>query len=434
MGGFVIDLGTPRPYSNKTASPESNILTLTPRGIVLLAKCGLLPKLKKGDIIDKSKADSYAKSLTCLQASWMILQVISRLVHDLPVTLLEVNVLGHILCALVIYILWWHKPRLVREPTRLTGEWTRAVGAYMYMSSQISGRENKHAGLLRRTWTVSELSALALVTDQLRGEMSLQDVNYSNVGFAWENQASPTMDFATWVSAFNTLELWPSHFRPRNRPHWERLFEGPEVPENIESSMDLFRNKRTRWELAEEAIRTHPEIRQRFVTQENTAEGSNHRSWSKPVTEELVTNFAPNWPGEDLLRGTGSLVMGMVLWFASIAYGGVHIAAWNDYYPSPVEAWMWRLSAIYASFSGLVWLIINLLAFHFRVIDKYWDEVLAFQARRRSYIILGTICSLCGFAYVFARMFLVIEAWISIRRLPLAAYKTVDWTQLFPHV
>jgi hypothetical protein len=25
--------------------------------------------------------------------------------------------------------------------------------------------------------------------------------------------------------------------------------------------------------------------------------------------------------------------MGMVLWFASMAYGGVRIAAWNDYFP-----------------------------------------------------------------------------------------------------
>jgi hypothetical protein len=47
---------------------------------------------------------------------------------------------------------------------------------------------------------------------------------------------------------------------------------------------------------------------------------------------------ASNWPGETLLRGTGGHIIGVVLWFASMAHESVHIAAWNDYFPSTIEA------------------------------------------------------------------------------------------------
>jgi len=152
------------------------------------------------------------------------------------------------------------------------------------------------------------------------------------------------------------------------------------------------------------------------------------------VIEELVMMSASNWPGEDLLRGTGGHVMGVVLWFASMAYGGVHIAAWNDYFPSTVEAWMWRTSSIYITASGFLWLMINLLAHLSKSLDAYWDRVLALQAHRMSYLILGSLCFVCGAAYAFARIFLVVEAFISIRELPVAAYGTPDWTQVIPHL
>lgn len=422
MGGFVIDLGPTSQIGDIPVIGGNQSLTLTPRGIALLARCGLLPNIQESEIVDKCKADGSAKSLACLQAGWMIVQVISRVVYGLPVTLLEVNILGHILCALIIYILWWHKPRLVQEPSRLTGEWTRAVGAYMYMSSHMSGRISTHAGVLRRTWIVPELSDLALSTGQTQEELGLQETASSTGSATYEDYDQPDAD------ATEALGYWRSYFGPRPTRRSESLLEDLDISASIKRPYDVVNIQQARRRLAEDAIKMHPEIRRRFIAMVSTS------NWCEPVVEELVTKSAPNWPGEDLLRGTGSLVMGMILWFASIAYGGVHIAAWNDYYPSTVEAWMWRSSSVWVSFSGLVWLVVNSLAYLFKPVDRYWDRVLAFQARRRSYFILGTTCFLCGVAYLFARIFLVVEAWISIRRLPLAAYKTPDGIQIVPHI
>ena len=71
-------------------------LTLTARGVALLARCGHLPRVDRGDIEDKSKANNLAKAAVVTQATWLLIQVIGRLAAGLPVTLLEVNTVAHV--------------------------------------------------------------------------------------------------------------------------------------------------------------------------------------------------------------------------------------------------------------------------------------------------------------------------------------------------
>jgi hypothetical protein len=71
-------------------------LTLTARGVALLAQCGHLPRVDREDIDDKSKANNLAKAMVIMQACWLLIQVIGRLAARLPVTLLEVNTIAHV--------------------------------------------------------------------------------------------------------------------------------------------------------------------------------------------------------------------------------------------------------------------------------------------------------------------------------------------------
>lgn len=70
--------------------------------------------------------------------------------------------------------------------------------------------------------------------------------------------------------------------------------------------------------------------------------------------EELVEEHCRNRSTKGLVPGDYGLVMGMALWFASMAFGGIHAAAWYDYFPSAIESWLWRISAVYITWSGLV--------------------------------------------------------------------------------
>ena len=95
-GGFAFDL--PTSHGRTKFLPETcpTRLTLTARGIALLAKCDRLPDVSEKDILDKSKANNLAKALVVIQASWMLLQTLGRVIVGLPITLLEVNTMAHV--------------------------------------------------------------------------------------------------------------------------------------------------------------------------------------------------------------------------------------------------------------------------------------------------------------------------------------------------
>ena len=102
-GGFAFEIeteatpinekGRVRPFLPPNAPHR---LTLTARGVALLARCGHLPSIPEAEISDKSKANDLAKALVIIQATWMLIQVIGRLIARLPVTLLEVNTIAHV--------------------------------------------------------------------------------------------------------------------------------------------------------------------------------------------------------------------------------------------------------------------------------------------------------------------------------------------------
>ena len=96
-------------------------LTLTPHGVLEVAKWGKLPPITSAEVQDKSNANSLAKLLVFWQALWMIVQVIGRTAHGLPVTLLELHTVLHTFCAVAMYFTWWAKPVDIECPTPVTG-------------------------------------------------------------------------------------------------------------------------------------------------------------------------------------------------------------------------------------------------------------------------------------------------------------------------
>jgi len=84
MGGFAIDFDT----SFIRNKPTPFRATLTARGVSFLAKCNYLPppNISKAFIDDKSKADSLAKVLVCVQAMWCLMQYFGGVASHLHVT------------------------------------------------------------------------------------------------------------------------------------------------------------------------------------------------------------------------------------------------------------------------------------------------------------------------------------------------------------
>lgn len=107
--------------STPLCNPPNKRLTLTPHGVLQVARWGKLPQITSAEVQDKSNASSLAKLLVFWQALWMIVQVIGRTAGSLPVTLLELHTVLHAFCAVAMYFTWWAKPVDIECATRVTG-------------------------------------------------------------------------------------------------------------------------------------------------------------------------------------------------------------------------------------------------------------------------------------------------------------------------
>lgn len=435
MGGLAVDWSSAKGSTSKPFTDGTTRMSLTPKGILLLAKCGRLPEVSEREILDKSKVDEIGKVLACMQVTWMIVQVCARLGLDLPVTTLEVTAVSHVVCALVLYALWWYKPRKVEEPTVISGDWVKPLAAFMLMCSRESERQMLPGYHLQGEG--SEIAGLKL---------EAKDTEQYLFEFVWKTEPSTKRQ----------------HERPFSRSVSSDSPDAGQPLQTPEDSNDkvFLEIANERWQLAKIAIRDYPAVRELLqppVSDKHRklanalatypempekcreARGveeapTENAGWLECNTQHLVATVASNWPHDGLLRTTSGLWIGASLWLVSFVYSGIHIAAWNAAFPSELEAWLWRFSSLYIAFSGLLWAGIHILAHFSAKIWWAWYDVMSGEASRPMTVPLTVVCSVCGLAYIFSRVFLIVEALISLRYLPVAAYVVPEWTLGVPHV
>lgn len=433
MGGFVFDFHHDDDGDSSSFVPTKyNRLVLTPQGVILLARCGYLPDINPDDIRDKSKSDGLAKALVILQASWMLIQTVSRKVVGLPVSLLEVNTVAHVFCAFVVYVLWWKKPREVREPTVLRGEWADQLAAFMYMASRTSGQAE--SSILPPAANMPELVRYDYVEPQAAVSEHGNESETTGSHVAGQHgpregdvlggdimiQPRTSLDYSVGSSArspgIGTFAIRSDYTAARD--------------EDIESSDG--NTQQARFRLAAQAITNFSAVHQRF-THHPALDDTQPNRLTAPASQ-LVVAYAPNWPSDYLLPGLQGEVMGMVLWFASMAYGGIHLAAWHDDFPSAAETIVWRFSGIFIGSSGLFWFVLNMFAHYSPWASSWWDRFYGRKAHWTQYVLLGAGAMVCGVTYILSRVFLVVDGIVSLRSAPSGTYDSTDWTIFVPHL
>lgn len=487
MGGFVFDLDECEIDRDMPYIPELRRLHVTPRGVRLLAQCGLLPEISKDEIEDKSKSDGSAKMICCIQVIWIIVQTITRLAVGLAISPLEINTLGHVACALMMYALWWSKPRWVREPTILRGDWTRAMCAFMYMSSQVSAEQKAKRDLLRNFGVQTELAgmfytqkssvapadhaspcnsmkalpplpksakqahivisndATSLLEDTLaRGQLIPRETTRPGSDMLSHKQdhfdemkPSPERS-VTWAD----LDLEDPRLRDMAIRRWEYCCEALEEYPEIRRRLKYPVRSQEQWRYRE-ALQLYPDMpeavralfrgRRQEEEEEVLGVDAGNTEWTC-ISVELVVDRPRNWPGDDLIMPMQGHLMGAILWFATTIYGAIHLAGWNEHFPTVVESWFWRGSAAYLIFSGLLWSFLNLMGHYSCSVWLYWYELLAGYVKRRTHMLIYVLSVIGGTLYVIARLYLVIEAFVSLRSLPASVYESPSWILSVPHL
>lgn len=111
MGGFAISSNTKTSSPSITHLTASSLLELIERD-TLCINFESLPTQE--EIHDRSKNDSFARSIVVLQIAWFITSCIARLAKGLATTQLEMGTMGTAVCSLVSYSMLFQKPHAVK--------------------------------------------------------------------------------------------------------------------------------------------------------------------------------------------------------------------------------------------------------------------------------------------------------------------------------
>jgi hypothetical protein len=87
------------------------------RQLAYLVEKGYLeyPNITEDEIWDKSKADTLARILTLMQASWLVFQLAGRAILRLSTSTLELSAGAIVFCTFGTFICWFHKQSDVRK-------------------------------------------------------------------------------------------------------------------------------------------------------------------------------------------------------------------------------------------------------------------------------------------------------------------------------
>jgi hypothetical protein len=494
MGGFAYRRG----YDFKI--PESDLkfphLMLTPEGFLELAKEGVLHPgiLDDKAITDRSKADWLAKLLVCAQALWMVFNVIARKASGLPGTLIELNVIVHVVVMVVVYGLWWDKPLAVQNPIILNP-------SRKYIHEHIPFLSNHGPMMTSAPHLCYQILALH------KDDFPLKMVHWDD--YDWMKEPpNGSKSIRREIFKHNHPRLFQFHrffgdkgdyqdhpislltAEEHHQRYWdisipEGLMWNYFVAAEIDSNSDRNKGKEARGTavkdldvnvkncskgllllpgqvLLSKNAENHTyaavtryrrsvfltEHQMRFIEKHGVIFNpyppqALHCDWATSDTSNITfrspslhENNPSKWCPAPVLTIGGS-ILGLI-------YAGCHATAWNSHFPSFTERYLWRGACIVIAAGGPTLLVSiaidNIAMVTYNAADGYFSGALRKNDSFCSALLIGIyitvgLCFMmsCVLLYTSARIFIIVEAFISIRSLPAGAYDNIDWIEMLPH-
>ena len=452
MGGFVVDVS----HLHNSLSH----LTISPKGIAFLARHGHFLRISESCIQDKSKADVIAKVLACIQVTWMLIQTVERKRLGLPITLLEIHTLVHVGCAITMFGLWFRKPLDIREPV-----WVEASGFQDLLALMLvrnygfgnklhvdSGPSPTSVHSLQNPYqTGSECSYLNVYSPRAK-HVPIECRNRREADtslhrtFSYGQKLRPSSPTLMTHQAIGGVDF--SLEAPKNMltvccivsgqslscgigPALSvRSVSAPQLTTRHNGSLSIpLSNKDVqRWNLAAKALsRTGGEL--------HRSEGSaNYFTTHAPNIFIDRKGLQAGFYGYFCAWASGGLIAALAV---CSFYGIAHMLAWQFEFPTRIEQMLWRVACIDIIAGTITTLAIFSITIY--LLEHDWKSLCnAILAQEpgimpwiyRLFILIGVV-NLPFF--LVSRIFIIVESFISIRRVSLGVYATVDWSEYVPH-
>lgn len=455
--------------------------------MAFLAKHGHFVDISDDVIRDKSKADMLAKSLVCIQVSWMLVQTIARKVAGYPITLLEVHTLVHVACAIAMYGLWFQKPLDIRDPAWANASDFEDLLALMLVRNYGFGarvctddQENSVPikAVQHRFANGSESAYLHLYPTPEKNESEKNEseenrFEKNELGKATSTNAT-AQKTPSQSSPDHIMQPSASHCSPSATPditiHHEvqgcdyslaPSSHGPAVC-SLMSGQALKHcgvgpatSVQPLWGAQKE--HQHDGHLQISLTAKDVRRWTLAARAARRIGEELYydsptpsVNYFTFYTHSIFLDRKG-LQAGFYAYFCGWAsgglvaalavcmfYGAAHATAWAFVFPTHVERLLWRIACV-DTIAGVISLlaVFSVVVFlHEHGRKLLWKSFFTREPGVLSWLYrLVVLFGLVNFPlFVLSRIYIITETFVSLRHVPLGVYQTVQWTDYIPHL
>ncbi|PPQ86049.1 hypothetical protein CVT25_002252 [Psilocybe cyanescens] len=397
--------------------------TLEAREMEKLEKEGKIewPTITEAEIKDKSKGDFFSKGVVVMQTTWFIIQCIVRGSKRMVLTELEVATLAFAALTMVIYALWWNKPLDVQ------------VSVPVHLKKGCSAKSDPKPEEKRRTTTLPSVTAMGQDDDGLQASL-LEAVERPGTPIAVnvdvvthpqtsllrsETPVAPDVDVEAQDTSERSQSASPDVVPD---PAVSRPYDDPSLslPQQFRVYLRAKREKLGLIRSVVYVFTIRPGIMLFRPFKDmilcTTLEGKRYR---------VPTFYAPT------VDNQADGLCFMLAFLVATIFGGIHCIAWSFEFPTVVEKWAWRVSAVFVS--GLPFgmcFFLALVSVMIKTVERDGKEHRPVLAK----FIFAAIMVLSVLLYIAARGVLLILPLIGLRALPAGAYIDLNWTAYLPHV